>query len=193
MAVGLLERPCRSARGAWPPGRRCAAPCRRRRARRRAGRPRGARRPRGRSRVPAGTAFAGSASAAPPAPPQAASRTAIRSRQGRASRRSSGHPSRVGRGPADCNSGVQPHRLHAGTAVPPDWGPHPTHPRTRVFAGKNGHFDGPGSSFVGRMTTIVLQSGRKWGSFPSRQPVRGGGAPPTPPPRIDSTPSSRTT
>ena len=26
-----------------------------------------------------------------------------------------------------------------------------------------------------------------WGTFPLRQPVRGGGAPPTPPPRIDST------
>src|SRR3954451_21817155 len=39
------------------------------------------------------------------------------------------------------------------------------------------------------MTIFVLQSGTEWGSFPAEQPVRGGGAPPTPPPRIDSTPS----
>src|SRR5215211_9412265 len=39
------------------------------------------------------------------------------------------------------------------------------------------------------MTAIVLQSGAEWGTFPSEQPVRGGGAPPTPPPRIDSTPT----
>src|SRR5829696_6327432 len=38
------------------------------------------------------------------------------------------------------------------------------------------------------MTTNVLQSGTEWGTFPLEQPVRGGGAPPTPPPRIDSTP-----
>ena len=36
------------------------------------------------------------------------------------------------------------------------------------------------------MTTKVLQSGRKWGTNPLAQPDRGGGAPPTPPPRFDS-------
>src|SRR4051794_41264195 len=40
---------------------------------------------------------------------------------------------------------------------------------------------------------IVLQSGTEWGTFQIEQPVRGGGAPPTPPPRIDSPlPDSRT-
>ena len=37
---------------------------------------------------------------------------------------------------------------------------------------------------MGQMTTIVLQSGMKWGRTPA-QPDRGGGAPPTPPPRFD--------
>ncbi len=43
----------------------------------------------------------------------------------------------------------------------------------------------PSEDVVGRKLRKVLRCGTKWATTPRDKPVRGGGAPPTPPPRID--------
>ena len=139
-----------------------------------------------------GRRSAGSASAAPPPPPQPASSEATGAggegeesgREASTKRTDGAQRTAIRRANARrCTPSCASERAGRPPLVPPH--------EHRLFAGKTCPQNDTDSSNVGRMTTIVLQSGTKWGTFPLAKPVRGGGAPPTPPPRIDSTPSAR--
>ena len=92
------------------------------------------------------------------------------------------------RGPGGPQDAVADARSARGRAVAAARRPTSAPPRKSAANAPLSRPESPDRSRkVGRMTTIVLQSGTKWGTFPLAKPVRGGGAPPTPPPRIDST------
>ena len=125
--------------------------------------------------MPAGTALAGSASAAPPAAPQPAS-TSARRRAGRARRRVRGIERRLRTQPANCNPACRTfvctpscRRLGARRSRR-----RPTCER-RLFAGKTCPRPNRDDAFVGRATTNVLQGGTEWGTVPlySRSGVAG--------------------